>query len=80
MEQTQQLEKKSIQQTNSLSPGGLAGSKAAVHFAVSLPGDHGRSASGFRTNSVIYIFFNLKQWLRDGRDAYRSTKQCGMCI
>ena len=49
---------RSIVQTHSLIPGGLAGSRAAVHFAVSLPGDHGRIVSGFRTNSVIYIFFN----------------------
>ena len=38
-----------------------------------LLGDHGRIVSGFRTNSIIYILFNLKQWLRDGRDAYRSA-------
>jgi hypothetical protein len=63
----------SIVQTHSLILGGLAGSRAAVHFAVSLLGDHGRIVSGFRTNSVTYIFFNLKQWLRDGRDAYRSA-------
>ena len=65
-------------QTHSLIPGGLAGSRAAVHFAVSL-GDQGRIVSGFRTNSVIYIFFNLKQWLRDGRDAYRSANNV-ICV
>ena len=50
----------SIVQTHSLIPGGLAGSRAAVHFAVSLPGDNGRIVSGFRTNSVIYIFLKLE--------------------
>ena len=70
---------KSIEQTHSLIPGGLVGSRAAVHFAVSLLRDHGRIVSGFRTNSVIYIFFNLKQWLRDGRDAYRSANNV-ICV
>ncbi len=51
----------------------FAGSRAAVHFVVSLLGDHGRIVSGFRTNSVIYMFFDIRQWLRDGRDAYRSA-------
>ena len=64
---------KSIVQTHSLIPGGLAGSRAAVHLAVRLLGDQGRIVSGFRANSKIYIFFNLRQWLRDGRDAYRSA-------
>ena len=59
-------------QTHSLIPGGLAGSRVAVHFVVSLLGDHGRIVSGFRTNSVVYMFFDLRKWLRDGRDAYRS--------
>ena len=69
----------SIKQTHYFIPGGLAGNRAAVHFAVSLPGDHGRIVSGFRTNSVIYIFFDLKQWLRDGRDAYRSANNA-ICV
>ena len=47
---------KSIVQTHSLILGGIAGSRAAVHFDVSLPGDHGRIVSGFRANSVFYIF------------------------
>ena len=66
-------------QTHSLIPGGLAGSRVAVHFVLGLLGDHGRIVSGFRTNSVIYIFFNLKQWLRDGRDAYRSANNV-ICV
>ena len=66
-------------QTHSLILGGLAGSRVAVHFVVSLLGDHGRIVSGFRTNSVIYIFFNLKHWLRDGRDAYRSANNV-VCV
>ena len=66
-------------QTHSLIPGGLAGSRVAVHLVVSLLGDHGRIVSGVRTNSVIYIFFNLKQWLRDGRDAYRSANNV-ICV
>jgi len=73
------LEKKSIQQTHPLIPGGLDGSRAAVHFVVSLLGDHGRIVSGFRTNSVIYMSFNLKQWLRYGRDAYRSANNV-ICV
>ena len=60
-------------QTHSLIPGGIAGSRVAVHFVVSLPGDHGRIVSGFRANSAIYIFLRFTQWLRDGRDAYRSA-------
>ena len=68
----------STKQTHYLIPGGLAGSRAAVHFVVSLLGGHGRIVSGFRTNSVIYIF-NLKQWLRDGRDAYRSANNV-ICV
>ena len=66
-------------QTHSLILGGIAGSRAAVHFDVSLLGDHGRIVSGFRTNSVIYIFLNLAQWLRDGRDAYRSANNV-ICV
>ena len=48
-------------------------------FAVSLPGDHGRIVSGFRTNALIYTLCNLKHWLRDGRDAYRSTNNV-ICV
>ena len=50
----------SIKESHSLIPGGLAGNRAAVHFAVSLPGDHGRMVSGFRTNYIIYMFFKLR--------------------
>ena len=35
--------------------------------------------SGFRTSSVIYIFFNLKQWLRDGRAVYCSANNV-ICV
>ena len=66
-------------QTHSLMLGGLACSRVAVHFVVRLLGGHGRIVSGFRTNSVIYICFNLKQWLRDGRDAYRSANNV-ICV
>ena len=41
---------RSIKESHSLMPSGLARNRAAVHFAVSLPGDHGRIVSGFRTN------------------------------
>jgi hypothetical protein len=46
----------SIADSHSLIPGGLHGNRAAVHFAMSLPGDHGRIVSGFRKNSCIYMF------------------------
>jgi len=69
----------SIVQTHSIIPGGIAGSRVEVHFVVSLLGDHGRIVSGFRTNSVIYMFFNLKQWLRYGRDAYLSASNV-VCV
>ena len=46
---------------------------------MSLLGDHGRIVSGFRTNSTIYIFFNLRQWLKDGRAAYRSANNV-VCV
>ena len=69
----------SIEQTHTLIPGGIAGSRVAVHFAVSLLGDHGRIVSGFRTNSVMYMVFNLKQRLRRGRDAYRSANNV-ICV
>jgi hypothetical protein len=69
MERTHILEKKVFYKTHDLIPGGLAGNRVAVHFVVSLLGDHGRIVSVFRTNSSIYIFFNLKHWLRHGRDA-----------
>ena len=70
---------RSIKESHSLIPGGLAGNRAAVHFAVSLSGDHGRIVSGFRTNSSIYIFFNLGDWLKYGRAAYRSANNV-VCI
>ena len=48
-------------------------------FAVSLLGDHGDIVSGFRTNSSICIFFNLREWLKDGRVAYRSANNV-VCV
>jgi len=51
---------RSIEESHSLIPGGLVGNRAVVHFAVSLVGDHGLIVSGFRTNSSIYIFFDLR--------------------
>ena len=56
--------------TRSLIIGGLRAKRAAVHFAVSLPGDTGRIAFGFRTGSRIYIFVDIFLWLRKGRAAY----------
>ena len=46
---------------------------------MSLLGDHGRIVSGFRTYYIIYILFNLEQWLRDGRAAYRSANNV-ICV
>ncbi len=40
---------RSIADSHSLIPGGLRGNRAAAHFAVSLPGDHRRIVSRFRT-------------------------------
>ena len=76
---TDHTEWNSIKQTHYLILGGLAGSRAAIHFAVNLLGDHGRIVSGFRTNSVIYIIFDIRQWLIDGRDAYRSANNV-ICV
>ena len=70
---------RSIADSHSLIPGGLHGNRVAVHFAVSLLGDHGRIVSEFRTNSSIYIFFDLRQWLTDGRAAYRSANNV-ICV
>ena len=47
---------RTVASSHSLIPGGLHGNRAAVHFAMSLPGDHGRIVSGFRKNSCIYMF------------------------
>ena len=49
-----------IADSHSLKPGGLVGNRV-VHFAVSLFGDHGRIASGFRTISRVYMFFDFPQ-------------------
>ena len=46
---------------------------------MSLLGDHGRIVCGFTTHSVICMFFDLKQWLRDGRVAYRSANNV-VCV
>ena len=46
-----------IASSHTLIPGGIHGNRVAVHFAVSLLGDHGRIVSGFRTNFSIYISF-----------------------
>ena len=46
---------KSIKESHSLSPGGLVGDRAVVHFVVSLLGDHGRIVCGFQNTSTIYI-------------------------
>ena len=51
----------------------------AVYFAVSLPGDTGRTVSGFRAGSRIYISFDFRSWLRQERPAYRSTNNV-ICI
>ena len=58
--------------TNYLMRGGPRSVRRAVHLAVSLPGDTGSIVSGFRAGSRIYIFFDLKSWLLEGRPAYRS--------
>ena len=54
-------------------PGGPQRVRAAVHFAVSLPGDPERIVSVFKTGPRIYNFFDLIRWLRDGRKANRSA-------
>ena len=59
--------------TRCLMRGGPMRVRRADHFAVSLPGDTGRNASGFRAGSRVYICFDLRLWLRQGRPACRST-------
>ena len=56
--------------TRSLLPGGPESRRAAVHFAISLPGDTGRITSGFRTGSTIYAFFDVRAWLTARRRAF----------
>jgi len=61
-----------------LVPGGLnsKGSRLAVHFlavgsAVKKTG--GTAVSALRETADFFIFFNLKQWLADGHEAYLTT-------
>ena len=70
---------RSIKESHSLIPGGLAGNRAAVQFCIGLLGGNGRSVSVYRTNSTIYIFFDMKKWLKGGRAAYRSANNM-VCV
>ena len=77
-EQTQQLGE-ALKSLTHLSQVALLATERLFIFALSLVGDHGRIVSGFRTNSSIYILFNLNDWLTDGRAAYRSANNV-VCV
>ena len=54
-------------------PGGPLKRRAAVHFAVSLPGDTGVLFRGSGLAPAFYIVFNLIMRLKEGSAAYRSA-------
>ena len=60
-------------------PGGPLKRRAAVHFAVCLPDDTGRSVSGSRTGSAFMVLFVQIVARREGRAAYRSANNV-ICI